>query len=425
LNLLLRNCHVISPAENINGRFDILIANGVITRMGVVWQHVREIMQYDLAGKVVVPGFFDMHVHFREPGQTHKEDIGTGALSAAHGGFTGVMCMPNTDPPMDNLEVLKANEDRANRNIVNVYNSACATMGRKGDVCANIEELIEAGALAITDDGSPIAKDDVMKETLERTAKFGKIVVQHCEVMSITNGGIMNEGAVSRQLGVKGIPNESEYSIIERDIELTAQTPGSRYHVQHISTKEAVELVRKAKARGINVTAEACPHHFTLTDEALLTYGTNAKMNPPLRTQADVDAVIEGLRDGTIDVLCTDHAPHTADEKALPLDKAPFGIVGLETAIGLNYTHLVEKGIITFEEMINKMSVNPRKLLGLPDIKIAEGNQANLTILDLNQEWTVASSKFHSKSHNTPFDNWQLKCIALGIVNNGQHLINI
>lgn len=393
--------------------------------MGVVWQHVREIMQYDLAGKTIVPGFFDMHVHFREPGQTHKEDIETGALSAAHGGFTGVMCMPNTNPPIDNIEVLKANEARAKRNIVDVYSSACATMGRKGDVCANIAELIKAGALAITDDGSPIAKDEVMKETLERTAKFGKLVVQHCEVMEITNGGIMNEGEASKKLGVKGIPNSSEYKIIERDIRLTAQTPGSHYHVQHISTKEAVDMIRDAKAKGITATAEACPHHFTLTDDALLTYGTNAKMNPPLRTQADVDAVIEGLRDGTIEIICTDHAPHTSEEKSLPLDKAPFGIVGLETAIGLTYTHLVDKGVITLEDMINKMSVNPRRLLGLPDIKIAEGNQANFTILDLNKEWEVDPAKFHSKSNNTPFGGWKLKCKPVGIVNNQQHLINI
>jgi dihydroorotase len=425
VHLLLRNCHVISPAENINGRFDILIVNGVINRMGVIWQHVREVMQYDLAGKIIVPGLFDMHVHFREPGQTHKEDIKTGALSAAYGGFTGVMCMPNTNPPIDNADVLKANEKIADGNIVNVFNSACATVGRKGEKCADIESLIEAGALAITDDGSPIADDDVMKETLERTAKLNKIVVQHCEVMSITDGGIINKGEVSEKLGVKGIPNESEYKIIERDIELTSKINGARYHVQHISTKEAVELVRNAKAKGINVTAEACPHHFTLTDEAIIKHGTNAKMNPPLRTQQDADAVIAGIKDGTIEVLCTDHAPHTAEEKSQPLDKAPFGIVGLETAVGLNYTYLVEKGIISLEEMIMKMSVNPRRLLGLPDIKITEGSPANLTILDVNKEWTVEAASFHSKSKNTPYDGWKLKCKPVGIVNNHQHLINI
>ncbi len=425
MHLLLRNCHVISPAENINGRFDILIVNGVINRMGVVWQHVREVIQYDLAGKIIVPGFFDMHVHFREPGQEYKEDISTGSLAAAHGGFTGVMTMPNTNPPVDNPDVVMANGIRSARNIVNVYQSACATSGRKGEKLADIEALINAGVLAITDDGSPIADDDIMREVLRRTAPFGKPVVQHCEVMSITDGGIMNEGEVSKQLGVKGIKNASEYEIIARDIKLTKEVEGSHYHIQHISTREAVEMVRKAKADKANVTAEACPHHFILNDEALLKYGTNAKMNPPLRTQQDVDAVIEGLRDGTIEVICTDHAPHAEHEKALPLDKAPFGIVGLETAVGLTYTYLVDKGIITLEEMINKMSVNPRRLLGLKDISISEGTPANLTILDVNKVWKVNASEFHSKSKNTPFDGWELKCKPIGVVNNLQHLINI
>ena len=425
MHLLLRNCHVISPAENINGRFDILIVNGVINRMGVVWQHVREVIQYDLAGKIIVPGFFDMHVHFREPGQEYKEDISTGSLAAAHGGFTGVMTMPNTNPPVDIPDVVMANGIRSARNIVNVYQSACATSGRKGEKLADIEALINAGVLAITDDGSPIADDDIMREVLLRTAPFGKPVVQHCEVMSITDGGIMNEGEVSRKLGVKGIKNSSEYEIIARDIKLTKEVEGSHYHIQHISTREAVEMVRKAKADKANVTAEACPHHFILNDEALLKYGTNAKMNPPLRTQQDVDAVIEGLRDGTIEVICTDHAPHAEHEKALPLDKAPFGIVGLETAVGLTYTYLVDKGIITLEEMINKMSVNPRRLLGLKDISISEGTPANLTILDVNKVWKVNASEFHSKSKNTPFDGWELKCKPIGVVNNLQHLINI
>jgi dihydroorotase len=425
LHLLLRNCQVISPSENINGRFDILIINGIINRMGVVWQHVREVIQYDLAGKMIVPGFFDMHVHFREPGQTHKEDIDTGADSAAYGGFTGVLTMPNTNPPVDNPLLIEQNNVRAKNKIVNVYQSACATIGRKGVQVTDIEGLITAGALAITDDGSPIANDGTMKEVLERTAKFAKPVVQHCEVMSITDGGIMNKGIVSEKMGVKGISNASEYKIIERDIELVRNTPGSHYHIQHISTKEAVQLVRSAKAEGLNVTAEACPHHFILTEEAILEHGSNAKMNPPLRTKEDRDEVIEGLRDGTIDMICTDHAPHTAEEKSQPLDIAPFGIVGLETAIGLTYTHLVDNGVISLEEMINKMSVNPRKLLGLPAIRITEGSPANFTILDVNSSWKVDPRKFHSKSKNTPFAGRELKCKPVGIVNIEKHLINI
>ena len=391
--------------------------------MGVVWQHVREVMQYDMAGKIIVPGFFDMHVHFREPGQTHKEDIITGALAAAYGGFTGVLCMPNTKPPVDNIEVIDSLTKKAKGNIVSVYNTACATLGREGKKITDIKSLHEHGALAITDDGSPIADDEIMKGVLEVTAKENIPVIQHCEVMSITNKGIMNEGAVSRNLRVNGIPKASEYEIIKRDIELTKNVKGAHYHVQHISTKEGVELVRKAKREGLNVTAEACPHHFILTDEAVAKYGTNAKMNPPLRSKDDVDTVLEGLRDGTIDVICTDHAPHTEEEKSLPLEKAPFGVIGLETAVGLANTYLVETGIISLDDMIKKMSVNPRKILNLPEIKIQEGEPANFTILDIKSQYTVDVNKFHSKSKNTPYDGWELKGMPAGIVNNYQHLI--
>ncbi len=391
--------------------------------MGVVWQHVREVMQYDMAGKIIVPGFFDMHVHFREPGQTHKEDVLSGALAAAYGGFTGVLCMPNTKPAIDNVKTLDEIRARANGNIVGVYNTGCATLGREGKKITEIKSLKEHGALAITDDGSPIAGDEIMKKVLEDSAKVNLPVIQHCEVMSTTNGGIINEGKVSRRLGVKGIPNASEYEIIKRDIELTRKVKNARYHVQHISTKEGVELVRQAKKEGLNVTAEACPHHFILSDEAILEHGTNAKMNPPLRSIEDVYAVIEGLRDGTIDAICTDHAPHTDEEKSLPLDTAPFGIIGLETAIGLSYTYLVEKSVITLEDMIYKMSCNPRRILNLPEIKISEGEPANLTVLDINSEWIVDAEKMHSKSRNTPYNGWMLKGRSAGIINNCQHLI--
>lgn len=425
MHLLLRNSQVISPAQNINGRFDILIVNGVINHMGVTWQHVREVIQYDLAGKIVVPGFFDMHVHFRDPGQTHKEDIQTGCLAAAYGGITGVLAMPNTNPAIDNVNTIEENKSKAKDNIVDVYTSACATKGRNGKEITEIDSLIKAGALAITDDGSPIEDEEVMTNALKKSAKLNFPVIQHCEIMSISNGGIMNDGRVSRDLGVKGIPNASEYEIIKRDIDLVEKIKGSRYHVQHISTKEGVELVRKAKSEGLNVTAEVCPHHFTLTDDAVKKYGSNAKMNPPLRTQDDVEAILNGIKDGTIDAICTDHAPHAKEEKDLGIEKAPFGIVGLETSIGLTYTYLVEKGIVSLEEMINKMSVNPRKILNLPEIKIKEGEKANLTILDINKEWEVKAEELHSKSRNTPYIGWKLKCKAVGIVNNYKHLINV
>lgn len=391
--------------------------------MGVVWQHVREVMQYDLTGKVVVPGFFDMHVHFREPGQTQKEDINSGALAAAYGGITGVLAMPNTNPAIDNADVLNANYEKSKDNIVNVCNSACATKGRNGKVITNIDELVKAGALAITDDGSPIENEELMNKSLEKSAEHNIPVIQHCEIMSISDGGVMNEGKVSRDLGLKGISNSSEYGIIKRDISLVRKNKDSRYHVQHISTKEGVELVRNAKAEGLNVTAEACPHHFILTDEAIRKYGTNAKMNPPLRIQEDIDAILEGIKDGTIDAICTDHAPHTADEKASGMENAPFGIIGLETSIGLTYTYLVNKGIISFEDMIYKMSINPRKILNLPGIKMQVGEKANFTILDLKKEWEVKAEDLHSKSKNSPFIGWKLMCKAAGIVNNCKHLI--
>ena len=391
--------------------------------MGVVWQHVREVEQYDMTGKIIVPGLFDMHVHFRDPGQTHKEDISSGAESAAYGGFTGVLCMPNTNPAVDCKEVLESNIGKSKDNIVDIYHSGCATKGRAGKENTNVKELVESGAIAITDDGSPVEDDELMKNALIQAAKYNKPVIQHCEFSRLSNGGVMNEGNVSRELGLKGIPNASEYEIIKRDIELTKSINGARYHVQHISTKEGVELVRKAKAEGVNVTAEACPHHFILTDEAIKKYGTNAKMNPPLRTEADRDAILAGIKDGTIDSICTDHAPHSADEKNAGMEKAPFGIIGLETAFALAYTYLVDKGILTIDELIYKLSYNPRKILNLPEIKIQEGEEANLTVLDLNTEWTVDAGRMHSKSRNTPFDGWKLKGKPAGIINNYKHLI--
>lgn len=391
--------------------------------MGVVWQHVREVIEYDMTGKLIVPGFFDMHVHFRDPGQTIKEDIISGALSAAYGGFTGVLCMPNTKPPLDNPIVLKNNIEKANDNVVDVYNTCCATNKREGKQLADIRTLRNAGALAVTDDGSPIEDDGIMKQALELSTELHIPVMQHCEIKRLTDGGIINEGNISRKMNVKGIPNASEYEIIERDIRLTREVKGSHYHVQHISTKEGVELVRNAKAEGLFVTAEACPHHFILTDEAVLKYGTNAKMNPPLRTREDADMIIQGIKDGTIDAICTDHAPHSEEEKKLSLEKAPFGIIGLETAVGLTYTYLVEKGIISLDDMIFRMSVNPRKILSLPEIKISEGEKANLTILDINTKWTVDATKFHSKSRNTPFEGWELKGRSTGIINNCKDLI--
>jgi len=393
--------------------------------MGVIWQRVREVREYDLADKIVTPGFFDMHVHFREPGQTHKEDIQSGSLAAAYGGFTSVLCMPNTQPPIDNPDILIALHRKASDCDVNVYFTGCATRNREGHELSNMASLAENGVLAFTDDGSPIEDEKIMTQVLKLSAEFDKPVLQHCEFRNISNDGVVAEGWVSRKLNLKGIPRESEYKIIERDIELLRAVPGARYHVQHISTKEGVELVRRAKAENLNVTCEVCPHHFILTDQDILKYGTNAKMNPPLRPADDIDAIRKGLMDGTIDAICTDHAPHTDEEKSLPIEQAPFGIIGLETAVGLAYTYLVEREVLTLERLIEKMSVAPRKILNLPPVSIQEGEKANLTILDPNLKWTVDVNKFHSKSRNSPYHNWELKCKPVGIINYNHSVISV
>lgn len=392
--------------------------------MGVVWQHVREVMQYDLSDKIVVPGFFDMHVHFRDPGQIYKEDLNSGALSAAFGGFTGVLCMPNTIPPIDNSSVLKDVIQRSKENIVDAYFACCASKDRKGSEISDIDLLLKDGAIAVTDDGAAIQNEAIMKSVLEKSSFFDKPVLQHCENQSISDGGIINEGEISRKLNLNGLSRKSEYEILERDINLLRGIQGAKYHVQHVSTAESVQLIRGAKEEGLNITSEVCPHHFTLTEKAVEDYGTNAKMNPPLRTEEDVKEILTGLKDRTIDVICTDHAPHSAEEKLKGLKEAPFGIIGLETSIGLTNTFLVEKDIITLEEMIYKMSINPRKILGLPEIKIQEGEVANLTILDLKKEWVVDTKKFRSKSKNTPFKNWKLKGKSYGILNNCRYIID-
>ncbi|MFI5252978.1 MAG: dihydroorotase [Bacteroidota bacterium] len=421
MNILLQNGRVIDPAAGTDKVCDIHIVDGVIQKIGSKLAGDKETKRYDLKKKIIAPGFIDMHVHFREPGFEHKETIATGCLSAAAGGFTAVCCMPNTNPAIDEAAVVRDIEQRAKnaQRIVDVYSIAAISKKREGKELAPMMEMAEAGALGFTDDGAPVENSSLMRLALEYASMTNKPVIQHAEEVALTKGGVMNEGFVSTTLGMQPIPHVAEEMVVARDLTLTEYVQ-AQYHVAHISTRGSVELVRKAKKRKLKVTCEVTPHHFTLTDEAVRSFDTNTKMNPPLRTADDVDAMKEGLRDGTIDVIATDHAPHSFDEKQVEYLYAPFGIVGLETAIGLAFTELVHRRVISVSQLIEKFSVNPRNILHLPKIKIAAGEKANLTILDPDFEWEVDVQSFKSKSKNSPFHGKKLKGKVFGIVNNGE-----
>jgi dihydroorotase len=421
MQLLLQGGRVIDPATGRDENMDILLLDGRIEKLGktIVSTAVQTI---DLHGKIIAPGFIDMHVHLREPGFEHKETILTGCTAAAAGGFTAVCCMPNTNPPIDDASVVRFIQNKARvalNGLVDVYPVAAVTHGRKGEHLAPLAELAEAGVVAFTDDGDPVYDAELMRRALEYAAMFKRPIIQHAQDLPMTKGGVMNEGFASTELGLAGMPSIAEDMMVARDISLAEYT-GGQYHVAHMSTAGATELVRRAKMRGLNVTSEVTPHHFTLTDDVVRSYDTNAKMNPPLRTRDDIEAIKKGLQDGTIDVIATDHAPHSFDEKQVEFQAAPFGIVGLETAIGLSVTELVHKGILTLSQLVEKLSVNPRRILRLPVIKIVEGETANLTIFDPLAEWTVDPESFKSRSKNTPFGGFRLKGRSVGVINNGQ-----
>lgn len=420
MKILLKNLHIVSPLDSINEVTDILLTDGIIRKIGKVNKELKVDKEIDFKKKSCVPGFFDMHVHFREPGQTHKEDLKSGTESAANGGFTGVLCMPNTNPVIDSPLLVKELKSKTAGNAVDVEIAAAATLKSQGEVISPILSLNKAGAAAFTDDGLPVYNPDIMRRALEYTSQVNSILIQHCEDKYLSDKGVINEGFISALTGLKGIPEVSETTVIARDILLTEYVRNSRYHIQHISCGKSVKLLRDAKQRSVNVTGEVCPHHFILTDKYCIDYDTNYKMNPPLRKADDVEEIHSGLRDGTIDVICTDHAPHSEYEKNQNFYDSPFGIIGLETAIGLTYTYLVKAGIISFEQMIYKMSVNPRKILGLSEIRIKVGEKANLTILDTKAKWKVDINKFKSKSRNTPFEGYDLECKPYCVINNNQ-----
>lgn len=418
MKLLLKKASVINPVQNLNERdFDILIEDGIIKETGKNLQiNSGDIKTIDLSGKIISPGFIDIHVHLREPGREDEETVETGCNAAANGGFTAVACMPNTEPAIDSAEVVEFIKKQAFGHLVDVYPVAAASLGRKGEVLSPMAELKDAGAVAFSDDGVAIKSSSLLKRALEYSLMFDLPIIEHCEDESLA-GGAMNESINSTLLGLPAIPNVAEDLIVIRDI-LLAEYTGGRVHIAHISSANAVNMVREAKKKGIKVTAEVTPHHFTLTDDAVKTYDTNTKMNPPLRTRKDVEAIIEGLKDGTIDAIASDHAPHSIEEKEMEFEYAPNGIVGLETSVGLAFTELLHKKLLSIEELILKYAVNPRKILNLDMPLIQKGNIANLTILDTDVIWTVDKTKFLSKSRNTPFHKRLLTGKAIGVINN-------
>ena len=420
MKLLLKSVHLIDPGSSRNGEFDLLIDGSKIERIGknlpADGARVVELPR----GQVVTPGLIDIHVHLREPGQEHKETIATGTASAVAGGFTAVACMPNTDPINDHASVTEFILKRAaEAGLARVYPIGAVSVGSKGDQLTEIGDLHKAGCVAITDDGRPVVTALLMRRAMEYATMFGIPVIDHCEDPSLKGDGVAHEGAVAGILGLKGIPGAAESIMVERNISVAEMT-GGHFHVAHMSARQSLRAVREGKARGIRVTCEVAPHHFVLTDEALHEkggYDTNFKMNPPLREEADRLAMIEGLRDGSIDLIATDHAPHHADEKALEFDRAPFGIVGLETCVPICFDRLVHAGVVSLSRMVELLTINPARTLNLPGGTLTEGGPADITVLSPDTSVTIRASALRSKSKNTPFDGWTLKgAVAATIV---------
>jgi dihydroorotase len=422
---LLKGGRVIDPANGIDGVHDVLIDGDRIARVGrdlpVNGATIVEIP----AGFVVCPGFIDMHVHLREPGQEHKETVATGTAAAVAGGFTAVACMPNTAPVNDNANVTSLILAKAaEAGLARVYPIGAVSKGSKGELLADIAELKEAGCVAITDDGHPVATALLLRRALEYAGMFGMPVIEHCEDQSLKGDGVAHEGFHAASLGLRGIPGACEALGAERGI-LLSELTGSAFHVAHMSARASLRAVRKGKDHGVRVTCEVAPHHFTLTDEALGTpipYDTNVKMNPPLREAADRDAMLAGIADGTVDVIPTDHAPHHYDEKNVEFDRAPFGIVGLETAVPLSLDRLVHAGVIRLPRLVELMSANPARILRVPGGSLAEGAPADITIIAPDLRVRVQASALRSRSKNTPFDGWELRGGVAATVVSGRTL---
>lgn len=401
--ILVRGARIIDPSQQLDAVQDLYLRDGVIVASGRDLGTPEDARVIDAAGLVLAPGLVDVHVHLREPGQEERETIATGAASAAAGGFTAICAMPNTDPVIDNqgaVGFVKAKGDAAG--FARVFPIGCVTVGQRGEQLAEFGEMVAAGAVAVSDDGHPIMSSQMMRAALEYARTFGIPVADHCEDMPLAAGGAMHEGIVSLRLGLKGIPAAAEEIHVARDC-ILAELTGGHVHLCHMSTRGSVELIRRAKEKGLRVTAEAAPHHFTLTHERVGQYDTNAKMNPPLREDADRDAIRQGLADGTLDCIATDHAPHHYDAKEREFDDAPNGIIGLETALSLGFRELVEGGVLTLPILIERMSCAPARLWNLPGGTLRQGGVADLVLFDPAATWTVAPERLHSKSRNTPW----------------------
>ena len=406
--LWIKNARVIDPATKRDRTGDLYVRDGLIVA-SLSAADRRRARKIDAKGWVAAPGLVDIHVHFREPGQTHKETIATGSRAAAAGGFTTVVCMPNTSPPADNAGTIQAITDAARRDaVVRVYPTGCITVGMKGQSLAPFGSLKRAGVVAITDDGDCVQSNELMRRALEYAKMFGLPIMDHCQDHSMTQGAVMNEGIVSTKLGLRGWPNAAEDLIVSRNVLLSTYT-GAHIHMQHISSAHSVEILRRAKADGVRVSAEATPHHIALTDEALVTYDTHFKMNPPLRTEADRQAIIAGLRDGTLDCIATDHAPHTDYEKDKEFDFAPNGILGLETALPVCLETLVRKNRFSLPKVVDLMTRRPADLIGLPAGNLREGAAADICLFDPDEAWVYDAKSGQSKSSNSPWHGHQMR----------------
>jgi dihydroorotase len=423
---LIKGGRVIDPAHFVDDVLDVLIEDGKIAAVGkklagAQTAHGAEIV--DASGKLVVPGLVDMHVHLRDPGRVDEETVESGLRAAVKGGFTSIACMPNTDPVTDSASVIEyIKRQAANVGFGSVFPIGAITQGLGGERLSEMGELVEAGAVAFSDDGKCVMNPQLMRRALEYSKLWGKTIISHAEDSFLARGGQIHEGYWSTVLGLKGIPAAAEEVIVARDV-ILAELTGGRLHIAHLSTAGSLELVRQAKERGINVTCEVTPHHLILTDENLQGYDTNFKVNPPLRTAKDIEALRQGLRDGVIDSIASDHAPHSRHEKEMEFDYAPFGLIGLETTLGLVLTEIVDKGIIGLSEAIAKMSINPAKILGIPRGSIGVNNIADLAIIDTNAILEVDPNKFESKSINTPYAGWKLKGLITDIFSAGKPVI--